>query len=196
MVAQGTAAWVLGVLAADRRPRGFVNWRAQHGRWLSYLVGMTLTTDIHQAADTVSPSARTPALDADGQVHDGAWAAGDSPRPGSGRRRGTSAAGWPSGPRLIDCVRRDVGTCTEIPPAPDGTCLRTGQASLIFDMPASRSGCLRCGETSLRSGKARTPDLRPVTGPGTLVSSWMAVEEIGSDHVGPALRRARHAAGA
>ncbi|MBT2452742.1 IS1380 family transposase [Streptomyces sp. ISL-43] len=74
----------------------FVNWLTRRGRWLSYSVGMTITADIHQAVLKVPASAWTPAVDADGQIRDGAWIA---------EIGGLPLAGWPTGMRLI--VRRE-----------------------------------------------------------------------------------------
>ncbi|GAA1501733.1 IS1380 family transposase [Kitasatospora kazusensis] len=53
----------------------FLNWLTARGRWLSYSVGMTITEAIHHAALHVPDSAWTPAVEPDGQVRDGAWAA-------------------------------------------------------------------------------------------------------------------------
>ncbi len=53
----------------------FVAWLAQHGRWLSYSVGMTVTDAIHQAVLTVPPTAWAAAVEPGGEIRDGAWAA-------------------------------------------------------------------------------------------------------------------------
>lgn len=66
----------------------FVNWLSAHGRWLSYSVGMTITTDIHQAVLKVLASAWTPAIDTDGQIRDDAWVAEIGGRPLAGRPKG------------------------------------------------------------------------------------------------------------
>ncbi|MBT2511727.1 IS1380 family transposase [Streptomyces sp. ISL-98] len=74
----------------------FVNWLSRRGRWLSYSVGMTITTDIHQAVLKIPASAWTPAVEAGGQTRDGAWIA---------EIGGLPLAGWPTGMRLI--VRKE-----------------------------------------------------------------------------------------
>jgi hypothetical protein len=53
----------------------FVAWLAQRGRWLSYSVGMVITDAIHQHVLKVPASAWTPAVEADGEIRDGAWVA-------------------------------------------------------------------------------------------------------------------------
>ncbi|MEU5720197.1 IS1380 family transposase, partial [Streptomyces sp. NPDC020403] len=53
----------------------FVAWLARRGRWLSYSVGMVITDAIHQHVLKVPASAWTPAVEADGEVRDGAWVA-------------------------------------------------------------------------------------------------------------------------
>ncbi|MBP2055615.1 hypothetical protein J2Z21_008631 [Streptomyces griseochromogenes] len=53
----------------------FVSWLAKRGRWLSYSVGMVITEQIHQHFVKIPASAWTPAVEADGTVRDGAWAA-------------------------------------------------------------------------------------------------------------------------
>lgn len=50
-------------------------WLTQRGRWLSYSVGMVITEAIHQHVLKISASARTPAVESDGEVRDGAWVA-------------------------------------------------------------------------------------------------------------------------
>ncbi|GAA0960522.1 IS1380 family transposase [Streptomyces rhizosphaericus] len=70
----------------------FVAWLAQRGRWLSYSVGMTITDAIHQAVLKVPASAWTPAVEADGEIRDGAWVA---------ELAGDCLTGWPKGLRLI-----------------------------------------------------------------------------------------------
>ncbi|GAA3486539.1 IS1380 family transposase [Streptomyces cremeus] len=74
----------------------FVAWLAQRGRWLSYSVGMTITEQIHQAILKVPASAWTSAVEADGEVRDGAWTA---------ELDGDVLKGWPKGMRLI--VRKE-----------------------------------------------------------------------------------------
>lgn len=53
----------------------FVSWLAKRGRWLSYSVGMTVTEAIHEHVLKVPASAWTPAVEADGEARDDAWAA-------------------------------------------------------------------------------------------------------------------------
>ncbi len=74
----------------------FVAWLAQRGRWLSYSVGMVITDAIHQHVLKVPASAWTPAVEADGEVRDGAWVA---------ELTGDVLDGWPQGMRLI--VRKE-----------------------------------------------------------------------------------------
>ncbi|MFF4830171.1 IS1380 family transposase [Streptomyces sp. NPDC001312] len=74
----------------------FVAWLAQRGRWLSYSVGMVITDAIHQHVLKVPASAWTPAVEADGEIRDGAWVA---------ELVGDVLAGWPKGMRLI--VRKE-----------------------------------------------------------------------------------------
>ena len=74
----------------------FVAWLAKRGRWLSYSVGMTITDAIHQAVLKVPASAWTPAVEADGDIRDGAWVA---------ELAGDCLTGWPKGLRLI--VRKE-----------------------------------------------------------------------------------------
>ncbi|MFI1393324.1 IS1380 family transposase [Streptomyces griseoaurantiacus] len=74
----------------------FVSWLAQRGRWLSYSVGMVITDAIHQHVLKVPPSAWTPAVEADGEIRDGAWVA---------ELTGDVLDGWPKGMRLI--VRKE-----------------------------------------------------------------------------------------
>lgn len=70
----------------------FVSWLARRGRWLSYSVGMTVTEAIHEHVLKVPASAWTPAVEADGESCDGAWAA---------ELTGKLLEGWPKGMRLI-----------------------------------------------------------------------------------------------
>lgn len=51
----------------------FVSWLTRRGRWLSYSVGMTVTEVIHEHVLKVPASARTPAVETDGEIRDGAW---------------------------------------------------------------------------------------------------------------------------
>ncbi|WP_345669974.1 IS1380 family transposase, partial [Streptomyces similanensis] len=74
----------------------FVAWLAKRGRWLSYSVGMTITDAIHQTVLKVPPAAWTPAVEPDGEIRDGAWAA---------ELTGGMLDGWPRGMRLI--VRKE-----------------------------------------------------------------------------------------
>jgi hypothetical protein len=74
----------------------FVSWLAKRGRWLSYSVGMVITEAIHQHVLKIPGPAWTPAVEADGQVRDGAWVA---------ELTGKLLDGWPSGMRLI--VRKE-----------------------------------------------------------------------------------------
>ncbi|MFJ8600942.1 IS1380 family transposase [Streptomyces shenzhenensis] len=74
----------------------FVAWLAQRGRWLSYSVGMVITDTIHQHVLKVPTSAWTPAVEADGEIRDGAWVA---------ELTGDVLDGWPKGMRLI--VRKE-----------------------------------------------------------------------------------------
>ncbi|MFJ8159136.1 IS1380 family transposase [Streptomyces sp. NPDC094468] len=74
----------------------FVSWLAKRGRWLSYSVGMVITEAVHQHVLKIPGPAWTPAVEADGQVRDGAWVA---------ELTGKLLDGWPSGMRLI--VRKE-----------------------------------------------------------------------------------------
>ncbi|MFD4377070.1 IS1380 family transposase [Streptomyces sp. NPDC058486] len=74
----------------------FVAWLARRGRWLSYSVGMVITEAIHQHVLKVPASAWTPAVEAGGEVRDGAWVA---------ELAGDVLGGWPNGMRLI--VRKE-----------------------------------------------------------------------------------------
>ncbi|MEU5093132.1 IS1380 family transposase [Streptomyces sp. NPDC021356] len=74
----------------------FVAWLARQGRWLSYSVGMVITEAIHQHVLKVPASAWTPAVEADGDIRDGAWVA---------ELTGSVLDGWPKGMRLI--VRKE-----------------------------------------------------------------------------------------
>lgn len=74
----------------------FVAWLSQQGRWLSYSVGMVITWAIHQHVLKVPASAWTPAVEADGEIRDGAWGA---------ELTGDVLGGWPKGMRLI--VRKE-----------------------------------------------------------------------------------------
>ncbi|MFE0642171.1 IS1380 family transposase [Streptomyces sp. NPDC058877] len=74
----------------------FVAWLAQRGRWLSYSVGMVITEQVHQHVLKVPASAWTAAVEADGEIRDGAWVA---------ELTGDVLDGWPKGMRLI--VRKE-----------------------------------------------------------------------------------------
>ncbi len=74
----------------------FVAWLARRGRWLSYSVGMVITDAIHQHVLKVPASAWTAAVEADGEVRDGAWVA---------ELTGDVLDGRPTGMRLI--VRKE-----------------------------------------------------------------------------------------
>lgn len=54
-------------------PHDFVAWLARRGRWLSYSVGMVITEQVHQHVLKVPASAWTSAVEADGEIRDGAW---------------------------------------------------------------------------------------------------------------------------
>ncbi len=70
----------------------FVAWLARRGRWLSYSVGIVITEQVHQHVLKVPVSAWTPAVEAEGEVRDGAWVA---------ELTGDVLDGWPKGMRLI-----------------------------------------------------------------------------------------------
>jgi Transposase DDE domain group 1 len=74
----------------------FVTRLAQRGRWLSYSIGMVITEAIHSHVLKIPASTWTPAVETDGEVRDGAWAA---------ELAGGILDGWPQGMRLI--VRRE-----------------------------------------------------------------------------------------
>ncbi|MER5556723.1 IS1380 family transposase [Streptomyces sp. NPDC002793] len=74
----------------------FVAWLSRRGRWLSYSVGMVITDAIHQRVLKVPASTWTPAVEADGEIRDGAWVA---------ELTGDVLHGWPKGMRLI--VRKE-----------------------------------------------------------------------------------------
>ncbi|SBT89290.1 Transposase DDE domain group 1 [Streptomyces sp. DI166] len=74
----------------------FVAWLTQRGRWLSYSVGMVITDTIHQHVLKIPASAWTAAIEADGEIRDGAWVA---------ELTGDVLDGWPKGMRLI--VRKE-----------------------------------------------------------------------------------------
>lgn len=74
----------------------FVAWLARRGRWLSYSVGMVITDAIHQHVLKVPASAWTAAVEADGEVRDGASVA---------ELTGDVLDGRPTGMRLI--VRKE-----------------------------------------------------------------------------------------
>jgi hypothetical protein len=70
----------------------FIAWPARRGRWLSYSVGMVITDAIHQHVLKVPATAWTPAVEADGEIRDGAWVA---------ELTGDVLQGWPKGMRII-----------------------------------------------------------------------------------------------
>ncbi|MGW2481797.1 IS1380 family transposase [Streptomyces sp. NPDC001571] len=74
----------------------FIAWLAQRGRWLSYSIGMVITEQVHQHVLKVPASAWTAAVEADGEIRDGAWVA---------ELTGDVLDGWPKGMRLI--VRKE-----------------------------------------------------------------------------------------
>lgn len=74
----------------------FVAWLARRGRWLSYSVGMVITEVIHRHVLKIPASAWTPAVEASGEIRDGAWVA---------ELTGGLLDGWPKGIRLI--VRKE-----------------------------------------------------------------------------------------
>ncbi len=74
----------------------FVAWLTRRGRWLSYSVGMVITEQVHQHVLKVPASAWTAAVEADGEIRDGAWGA---------ELTGDVLDGWPQGMRLI--VRKE-----------------------------------------------------------------------------------------
>ncbi|MEU6367391.1 IS1380 family transposase [Streptomyces sp. NPDC046931] len=74
----------------------FVAWLAQRGRWLSRSVGMVITEAIHLHVLKVPASAWTAAVEADGEIRDGAWVA---------ELTGDVLDGWPKGMRLT--VRKE-----------------------------------------------------------------------------------------
>ncbi len=69
-----------------------VAWLAKRGRWLSDSVGMVITDTIHQHLLQIPASAWTPAIEADGQIREGAWIA---------ELTGDLLDTWPAGMRLI-----------------------------------------------------------------------------------------------
>ncbi|MFJ8159222.1 IS1380 family transposase [Streptomyces sp. NPDC094468] len=73
----------------------FVAWLARRGRWLSYSVGMVITEQVHQHVMKVPASAWTAAVEADGEIRNGACA----------ELTGDVLDGWPKGMRLI--VRKE-----------------------------------------------------------------------------------------
>lgn len=160
----------------------FVSWLAQRGRWLSYSVGMTVTEAIHEHVLKVPASAWTPAVEADGEARDGAWAA---------ELTGTLLDGWPKGMRLI--VRKErphPGAQLRITDA-DGmriTCFATNttgrpiaELELRHRIHRARSGgqssgpmagsCLHCRcrsrSRSPRARRARCSTVRGRCTPGT-----------------------------
>lgn len=74
----------------------FVAWLAQRGRWLSYSVGMVIIEQVHQHVLKVPASAWAAAVEADGEIRDGACVA---------ELTGVVLDGWPKGMRLI--VRKE-----------------------------------------------------------------------------------------
>jgi hypothetical protein len=76
---------------------GFLEWLTAPSRRLHYSIGMTITEDMQAAIGKVPAAAWTPAYDGDGQVRDGAWAAGITGL--------LDLSGWPAGLRVI--VRKE-----------------------------------------------------------------------------------------
>lgn len=68
-----------------------VAWLARRGRWLSCSVGMVMTEAIHPHVLRVPAMAWTPAVEADGEIRDGARAA---------ELTGDVLRSWPEGMRL------------------------------------------------------------------------------------------------
>ncbi|RLV04350.1 hypothetical protein CTZ27_10275 [Streptomyces griseocarneus] len=98
----------------------FVTCLAQRGRWLSYSVGMTITDAIHQAVLKVPASAWTPAVEPDGDIRDGAWAA---------ELAGDCLTGWPKGLRLSKERSHPGANCASPTPTVCVTCFATNTAS-------------------------------------------------------------------
>ncbi|GED90798.1 hypothetical protein TNCT6_78830 [Streptomyces sp. 6-11-2] len=118
----------------------FVAWLARRGRWLSYSVGMVITDAIHEHVLKVPASAWTPAVEADGEIRDGAWVA---------ELTGDVLEGWPKGMRLI--VRKER-------PHP-GAQLR------LTDADGMRLTCFATS-TSGRPADRRARAPSPAAGPG------------------------------
>ncbi|NJQ14367.1 IS1380 family transposase [Streptomyces bohaiensis] len=74
----------------------FVDWLTKRGRRLSYSVGMVITEQIHEHVLKIPATARTPAVETNGEIRDGAWIA---------ELTGDLLDGWPGGMRLI--VRKE-----------------------------------------------------------------------------------------
>ena len=155
----------------------FVAWLAQRGRWLSYSVGMVITEAIHQHVLKIPASAWTPAVETDGEVRDGAWAA---------ELAGDVLDGWPKGMRLI--VRRErphPGAQLRIMDA-DGmriTCFATNTPDRSAGRPADRptgrpsssSSATGCGPARrIASGPHGPPACEPFpcTTPRRTASGW------------------------
>jgi hypothetical protein len=75
----------------------FLTWLTAPSRRLHYSAGMTITEDMQAAILKVPAGGWTPAYDGDGQVREGAWAAGITGL--------LDLAGWPAGMRVI--VRKE-----------------------------------------------------------------------------------------
>ncbi|MFJ5035930.1 IS1380 family transposase [Streptomyces sp. NPDC088560] len=130
----------------------FVAWLAQRGRWLSCSVGMVITDAVHQHVLKVPTSARTPAIEPDGEIRDGARVA---------ELTGDVLAGWPKGMRLI--VRKErphPGAQLRLTDA-DGmrlTCFATNTSGRPIADPELRHRLRARAEDRIRA--ARTTGLR------------------------------------
>ncbi|GGK28326.1 hypothetical protein GCM10011583_70390 [Streptomyces camponoticapitis] len=136
----------------------FVAWRARRGRWLSYSVGMMITAAIHSRVLRVPASAWTPAVEADGEIRDGAWVA---------ELTGDILTGWPKGMRLI--VRKErphPGAQLRLTDA-DGmrlTCFATNTSGRPIAELRHRLRARISGFRALDSIEPRSMALRPLGG--------------------------------
>ncbi|CAL9321225.1 hypothetical protein SUDANB66_06294 [Streptomyces sp. SudanB66_2053] len=92
----GAAVAALTAAGSAGGTHDLVAWLARRGLWLSCSVGMVITDAIHQHVLEVPASAWTPAIEADGEIRDGAWVA---------ELTGDVLHSWPRGMRLI--VRKE-----------------------------------------------------------------------------------------